>query len=281
MITVPERLLEVKEVTCHCATPQITLLSKQLPSSSYDRRCYLNQYVCSFILQGQQWIQFDDGSTSCIESGQFFFLRAGIYSITDIVIDQGQFHSLHFFMHPQFFTDHLIHHGNHNIGSPRDIEIFQSGDMIQSFIMSIQSYVSITTQIPPSLVTNKFTELIELIRMRYVGQFGNLHHLLNNQGIVLSQFMKKHALKPLSIQDYARISGRSESSFRREFKNKFGTTPKAWLTKIRMLKAKELVDAHQPIPVYQIAEQCGFDNVPHFITTYKKHFGETPGVGQS
>ena len=276
MVTVPDRLLTINGVTCLCNTPQITVLKKKLTSSSFERKCYLNRYAITLILQGQQWIQIDNQDSISVSAGQVSVLRTGLYTITDIVPDNGQFSSLHFFVDPQTFAGILTDIPKQSQNKAADAVVFYPSNLLAVFTKSVISYEHIKSELPPSLLMKKYLELMELLDLEFPEHYAQLGNLVVKHKIALRQFMKKHALKPLTIQDYARISGKSESSFRREFKSKFGTTPKAWLMQTRMKKAEELVRKNM-VPVHEMAEKCGFDNVSHFITTYKKYFGVTPG----
>ncbi|MEO0333599.1 MAG: AraC family transcriptional regulator, partial [Bacteroidota bacterium] len=91
----------------------------------------------------------------------------------------------------------------------------------------------------------------------------------------IRQFMEDHYDKPLSIADYAYLTGRSESTFRREFKIKFGTTPRQWIIQKRLEKANSLLQTTSK-DVTQVAMDVGYENVSHFISEYKKQYGYTP-----
>ena len=91
----------------------------------------------------------------------------------------------------------------------------------------------------------------------------------------LRQFKEIHYDKPLSIEDYAYLTGRSESTFRREFKARFGISPRQWIIRKRLKKAHELLESTD-WEVAQVAETVGYDNVSHFISAFKKEYQRTP-----
>jgi len=88
--------------------------------------------------------------------------------------------------------------------------------------------------------------------------------------------MLAHFDKPLTIPDYAYLTGQSERSFRRNFKARFGQSPKKWLMVQRLEKAKLLLE-HQDSLVKDVAIQSGYRSSSHFIESYRGRFGETPG----
>ncbi|WP_028560082.1 response regulator transcription factor [Paenibacillus pinihumi] len=61
--------------------------------------------------------------------------------------------------------------------------------------------------------------------------------------------------------------------FRQETGEKYTT----FLTSTRMKKAKELLVLHLTMKIYEVAEQCGFDQDPqYFSNVFKKFYGYTP-----
>ncbi|MEZ4688407.1 MAG: AraC family transcriptional regulator [Bacteroidia bacterium] len=95
----------------------------------------------------------------------------------------------------------------------------------------------------------------------------------------LKDFMEAHFDKPFGIEDYAYLTGKSSSSFNRAFKEKFGSSPKQWLIEKRLLKASELLEQGR-YQVAEVAEMVGFNHSSHFIQSFKKKFGYTPGEHQ-
>ena len=64
--------------------------------------------------------------------------------------------------------------------------------------------------------------------------------------------------------------------FRRCFFEEMGKTPVAYITELRMERAKNLLSQEPPLTVEQIAELCGFSDSFYFSKTFKKHTGLSP-----
>lgn len=88
-------------------------------------------------------------------------------------------------------------------------------------------------------------------------------------------FMEENFDKPLTVEDYAYLTGRSESTFRREFKERYGTSPRQWLISKRLEKAKQLLQTSN-MSVTEISLEIGYENISHFIKEFKKQYGFTP-----
>jgi two-component system response regulator YesN len=67
----------------------------------------------------------------------------------------------------------------------------------------------------------------------------------------------------------------SESHLSRLFSREMGCGFVAYLSRIRVEKARDLLQTTS-LKVYEIAERCGFPNVEHFSRTFKKILGHSP-----
>jgi AraC-like DNA-binding protein len=76
------------------------------------------------------------------------------------------------------------------------------------------------------------------------------------------------------LQELAQAAGLSQWHFLRQFKKYVGMTPHLWLVQHRILKAKRLLRAGEPL--VNIAMQCGFADQSHFTRHFKKALGVTP-----
>lgn len=91
----------------------------------------------------------------------------------------------------------------------------------------------------------------------------------------LVDFMNRNFKCNLSIEEFAHFSGRSLSSFKKDFAQTFNLTPSRWIVKRRLIEAKKLMEqsGKKPVEVYL---EVGFKNLSHFSTAFKKEFGFPP-----
>ncbi|WP_223670527.1 helix-turn-helix domain-containing protein [Kangiella shandongensis] len=87
--------------------------------------------------------------------------------------------------------------------------------------------------------------------------------------------MESNYLGNLKVSDYAALTGRSLSTFTREFKRLYGTSPNKWLIQKRLEKSSELLEKTS-MSVTEVAMEVGYENVSHFIKAYKRLFDTTP-----
>ncbi|WP_346831107.1 AraC family transcriptional regulator [Pseudomonas abietaniphila] len=82
----------------------------------------------------------------------------------------------------------------------------------------------------------------------------------------------------LSVERIAQECALTRSHFSRAFKQATGIAPHAWLLKMRVERARELLRAVPPIPMAQIAQDCGFADQPHLTRVFTRLTGETPSA---
>lgn len=98
----------------------------------------------------------------------------------------------------------------------------------------------------------------------------------NDMIILAKRYLQDHYDNPdLNLSDVADHVGLNEKYFSNRFTKEAGETVSAYLTGIRMQKAKEILKTTN-FKVYEIAEMAGYHNVEHFNRVFKKTFGISP-----
>ena len=93
--------------------------------------------------------------------------------------------------------------------------------------------------------------------------------------INLEDFMNKNYKCDLTVEEFAHYTGRSLSTFKKDFAEIFHNTPSRWIVKRRLEEAKCLMEklGKKPADVYL---EVGFKNLSHFSTAFKREFGISP-----
>jgi AraC-like DNA-binding protein len=79
----------------------------------------------------------------------------------------------------------------------------------------------------------------------------------------------------LKMEQYAELSNRSLSAFKRDFQKLYNTTPGKWLLEKRLNHAMHLL-TNLNRTVSEAAFESGFENPSHFSRSFKERFGYTP-----
>lgn len=93
--------------------------------------------------------------------------------------------------------------------------------------------------------------------------------------IDIMEFMNRNYMYDLSLEDFASYTGRSLSTFKRDFKKISDLSPEKWLVQRRLRAAKEILSS-QNKPVSDVYVEVGFKNLSHFSNAFKKMYGIAP-----
>jgi YesN/AraC family two-component response regulator len=89
------------------------------------------------------------------------------------------------------------------------------------------------------------------------------------------RYLEAHLNEPYAAGRLAREIGLSERHLYRQFREAIGLTPRQYLTRVRMVRAAELLRT-TPRGIEQIASDVGFRNVTVFNRVFKRAYGVSP-----
>ncbi|WP_127579840.1 AraC family transcriptional regulator [Paenibacillus koleovorans] len=88
-------------------------------------------------------------------------------------------------------------------------------------------------------------------------------------------YLALHLSEPLPVQELAAAAHLSESRFHLLFRQRFGVSPHQYLIQLRLQHVKELL-AETSLTLAEIAEQCGFTDLHHLSSSFKRREGMAP-----
>jgi len=146
---------------------------------------------------------------------------------------------------------------------------------LKAFFDSLLPYIDHPEKLTAKIAELKTGEAIELL-LQTGGVFQNfLFDFQEQHKIDLEAYMNHHYQYNIPLASFAKLAGRSLSTFKRDFTKQFETTPEKWLQQKRLEQAHYLISKkkQRPSDVYL---EVGFENLSHFSFTFKKLFGLTP-----
>ena len=98
----------------------------------------------------------------------------------------------------------------------------------------------------------------------------NIGHIERSMDYILA-----HLSSPLTLQDIAKEAHMSRSYYSATFKQLNGVSVWGYITAQRIDRAQHLLESTS-LPVMEISEHCGFNNIANFNRSFKKITGKTP-----
>lgn len=88
-------------------------------------------------------------------------------------------------------------------------------------------------------------------------------------------YIQTHYKEDISLDEIAKQNYISKSTLCREFKKSVGTTPGEYITRTRLLAAKQLL-INTDLPIHVVASEVGFAYPNYFYSVFRKYEGITP-----
>ena len=240
---------------------------------------FLTEHTLVFIIEGAKTIHLDDQTIEA-KAGELILLKRGAYFMSTFLKGKDGFSALMLCMDDMFLKSFVAQHTDlHSITSSTQHArmLISCSKEILSVRDSVLQYIQHPNESTSKLLQLKLEELFLLI---LAGQYKLpflhfLQQLFDTSDDAIATTIKANLLKPLSLQDYARLCGLSLSGFKREFARIFQTAPKEWINYERLSHANRLLETTGK-NVNEVARECGFEHVSYFIKCFKARFGYTP-----
>jgi len=88
--------------------------------------------------------------------------------------------------------------------------------------------------------------------------------------------IREHCQDPLNLNTIAAVTGFTPNYLSHLFPEMAGCSFVTYVTRMRLLRAQILLTSSNE-PVTGVAFACGFGSLPHFLRTFHKYYGLTPG----
>lgn len=148
---------------------------------------------------------------------------------------------------------------------------------LKGYFESLIPFFNTGATLTPGLAELKTREAVTLLLQHNPGLKNMLFDFREPGKIDLEAFMHKNYVYHIPLSQFARLSGRSMTTFKRDFKKVFDGTPEQWIRNKRLERAHFLIAERKQSPVSVFAE-VGFESLSHFSIAFKNHYGYNPSI---
>jgi len=255
-------------------------ITEDIKLSSYDDKFFksdimFDQHMLVWFISGETKIVQAD-ATYFFKKGDIFLIpRNQLATIINYPKD-GQPHKtvvMHLSVErlKNFYAP--LHAKPKPLPSPK-IYSFNNHPLLASCLASLIPYFDMA-DIPGEIASLKITEAISILRTLNREIDNVLANFEAPGKINLADYMEKNFMFNLPMQQFGYLTGRSLTTFKRDFNKVFNTTPQRWLTQKRLERAHYQLVEKKMKPI-DVCYETGFENLSHFSFAFKKHFGYTP-----
>lgn len=154
-------------------------------------------------------------------------------------------------------------------------QTFGQHPLLKSCLASLIPYFDLSEKLPEAIASLKIEEAIHILRTIEPHVDRVLANFAEPGKIDLVKFMERNYMFNMPMEKFGYLTGRSLTTFKRDFKKAFQTTPQKWLTDKRLELAHYQIREKQRKPS-EVYLEIGFENLSHFGYAFKKRFGYAP-----
>ncbi len=155
--------------------------------------------------------------------------------------------------------------------------VYPMNECLVAFAHSMKPYFFDHSVVHPGQLRLKIMELLYDVAECNRNMFLQILQLHEPVKTDVRNVVEKHYASPVSVSELAYLSGRSLSSFKRDFQNIYNLSPAAWIRERRLEKAKDMLQT-TALSVAEICYSLGFENVSHFSRIFKEFHGHAPSA---
>lgn len=284
ILVIPQALHAMEDARCLISSGELSVFYKCLKSDLLDVEFYTNTPCFVYIESGEEVITTSDNQTHRLSSNSVIFLPQGHNLHSDFVRSTDSLKAYLIFINDELITDYLSNKKSVARTKVASDSLFQvnTGALLNLFFDSM-------TMLGKEVGRLSEHHKAELVKIKLL-EFLNLLALTDAEGLISSLSLKSKTHRPkrnitrllegedilkLSLNDLSNLSGRSLSSFNRDFKAIYNMPPKRWLQDKRLTHARKLL-IEKECSVTEVAMHIGYDNVSHFIKQFKEKYKITP-----
>ena len=239
---------------------------------------FLEQHLLYVVLGGS--VKLTCGRQSwTVGKNQMILLRKAhsIYYEKKGSPETGLFESLLFSINDELLKDFLT---TQQVNVPLMTEelgaqVSPMSARLVAYCWSLAPYFNDPSQVNPGLLRLKVMELLFNVMDCSKNIFRQMLQLRQPVKVDVHRVVEENYTSPITLEELAYLSGRSLSSFKRDFQSIYGETPAKWIREKRLSKARQILQSSR-MSVADVAYSLGFENPTHFSRIFKERFGSSP-----
>ncbi|MDB4901993.1 MAG: transcriptional regulator, AraC family [Mucilaginibacter sp.] len=241
---------------------------------------YTPEHIVCHIVSGEMRVM-ESTRQNIYRAGDSFLLRRnGLIKCEQRPIGSGiEFKVIFLVLKKDFLHHYAMQHGlskeTQQSSLYPQVLLLENTPSLIGLFNSLTPYMD-AHAIPGAAITgHKLAEVLICLLEQNKELAGWLFTATETGKLDLAEFMERNFMFNVPMIKFAELSGRSLSTFQRDFIKIFGIQAGAWLLKRRLQAAHEtlLNSDRKPSEVYI---EIGFEDFAHFSRSFKTYFGYNP-----
>jgi AraC-like DNA-binding protein len=252
---------------------KITAISQCYVSPAISVEQFIPEHFFLFLVKGSMMV-YDGSKEYVIHAGDYGIGRRNHLAKYSKRPENGEFEKVVMMFDQDFLMRFKESHAvSSDFPKPHGgIIPLKKSNMVDNFITSLSPYFNDSGKIAPEFLDIKRSELLLILLKENPELAAVFFDFSIPAKIDLEEFMNRNYKFNISMERFAYLTGRSLSSFKRDFEKIFNATPAHWLVQKRLEEAYFLIDKKGK-KASDIYIDLGFEDLSHFSFAFKKLFG--------
>ncbi|PWJ57861.1 AraC-like DNA-binding protein [Dyadobacter jejuensis] len=238
---------------------------------------FVPQHVLTFQISGS--FDLSDGHRKWIaKEGDFHLLRKNqLVKFTKRPAENKIYESLNIFLRDDILRTMAKEYHLSSVRSEISLPIIaiEVNDVLQNYITSLKTILENQKLLTQDFIALKIKELLFILINMQPRLKNILFDFFEPFKIDLESFMIKNYMHNVNLERFAYLTGRSLTTFKRDFEKVFHTSPHKWILQKRLEEAHYLLREQKKSPS-EIYIDLGFEDLSHFSYAFKRHYGYNP-----
>lgn len=240
---------------------------------------FVSEHALGYIISGETHLYTTNG-LQVFKAGTMGLIRRNqLLKSVKVPPPGGEFKSVNIFLDQAFLRRYSAANKLPPVqkytGAP--MHLLPPDPFLKGYFDSLIPYFNYGAPLKPAMAELKTQEAVELL-LGLNPEFNDfLFDFSEPYKIDLEAYMNQHYMYNVPSAQFARLTGRSLASFKRDFEKIFSIPPGQWLQQKRLKEAYYQIKEKggKPSEVYL---NVGFENLSHFSYVFKKAFGVGPSL---
>lgn len=227
----------------------------------------------------------DKGETLEVAAGNYVFIRRNCtVNVTKQSLGDDAYRGILITLKRSELKAHYAQLTQGSCRLPRDVKPIEEAAIILPRTAAIESlfgsfipYIDSGERPTDELLKMKLTEAIMALTAIDRRFYPTLFDFNETWKIDILDFMEQNFTEDMTLDEFARYTGRSLATFKRDFAKISSLTPQRWLIEHRLERAHELLASHT-LSTTDVAYRVGFKNRSHFSSAFKQRYGCAPSA---
>ncbi len=249
----------------------------------------IGRHAIGYVVRGDKYI-YDGDNSLHVRRGEIFFMGKGIHHIENVSEKYSHYEQVVFYFNSeelkQIITSFSITY-NLNITNDHSCNRCRTGNtltsptstLLKNFFLSAVDYLYDENFTHDQAAENiKMTELLyHIITQEDNCLKSKVLSCIDLEKNSFEQVIFANTFNDIPIDRLATMCNRSLTSFKKEFRRIFDTSPHQWFLRQRLSHARLLLISTRK-SIAEIGEECSFPNTSHFIKLFKRAYEQTPAT---